>query len=972
MGAVLLLAAMAAATSVAADTAAEPSRYALTAWAAEDGEPPGDVFAIAQDTGGFLWLGTPTGLIRFDGTRFTRWPPPGTAEMLPDGPVHAIVGAPDGSLWVGFGGGGGVVQIRDDRIVRHTVDSGAPPGVTAMLRDRGGAIWVAARRGLFRYADGRWITMGASDGYPVAEAFSVFEDSSGHLWVGTAVGVFRRRDTSFELVDGSSWNVQSLAEDGSGGIWITDPQHIVKRLPGRTPAPGAGVRLPAGAWRLLHDARGQIWVAAFGGGLLRITDAESAAPRVDRFPYEHRLSGSPRALFEDSEHNIWVGMRGGLLRLSEGAFRVAQPLEGLTNDGVRTTVASPDGVVWVATGHALNRYSEGSHQTFDVAQTMALHADRHGRLWISTGDAIGRLEGGRLVPVPVPDARRVVAMTTDAQDRLWLCSALRGVSVWNGTQLIEFARDVETTSRGCQSIHTDRRGRVWIGFLGGGVAVHERDAFHAFSDQDGVTPGTVLGLLEDDSGRIWLSTSTGVSRFADGGFVSLTRAHAPLKDIVPVFVQDRDGYLWVGVNSGAGIIRFHPDEMEKVAMTPSHQIEYVLFDESDGMQQGSQAWQSGVGGVRGSDGRLWVATGLGLVIIDPGMLPLRPMPRAARIDAVTANGRRVTPLGDVTFPAGTSTINIEYGATSLSSASKLRFRYRLEGLDERWVYGGALRETTYTNLPVGDYRFRVSATVTGRWTESAIWAFSVAPPFHQTREFLILALGGFALAVAGGWMVRLRAARNQYALVLAERTRVSREIHDTLLQSLAAIGVEIETVVTQLDPGQTAARDSLRRLRRQVSRSVREARDSILELRHAPMRQSDLAESLSKLAETAMPSRGVPVEFHLIGRARTGPADADMQLLRIGQEAMTNACKHAAASVIRITLRYEPDRVTVTVSDNGRGFTPAEYDPPPASGEHLGLLTMRERAARVRGRVSITSRPGEGTTVEAVVPFAME
>lgn len=973
-GALLLLFTVVASARTGAETVSPP-RYALTAWAADDGEPPGDVFAIAQDAEGFLWLGTPTGLIRFDGTRFTRWPPPGSSGQLPEGPVHAIVGAPDGTLWVGFGGGGGVVEIRRDEIIRHAADHGAPPGVTSMIRDRTGAIWVAARRGLFRFANGRWTTMGDADGYPGAEAFSLFEDSSGDLWAGTAAGVFRRRNGVFELVDDTSRNVQSLAEDESGAIWITDPQHIAERLPGHVrAAPGEGVRLPAGAWRLLHDRSGQVWVAAFGSGLLRITGAETASPVVERFPYEHRLSGSPRALYEDTENNLWVGMRGGLLRLSETSFVPVQPLDGLTNDGVRTTAVSSDGVVWVATGHALNRYSGDAHESFDIAQTTALHTDRDGHLWISTGESIGRLEDGHLVPVPVPDVRRVMAITSDAAGTLWLCSSLRGVSAWDGVQLIAFEGEgnAETASRACQSIYTDRRGRVWVGFLGGGVAVYERGSFRAYGAQDGVAPGTVFGFLEDDAGAVWLSTSSGVSRFLDGRFASFTRAHAPLADIVPVFVKDGEGYLWVGVDSGAGILRFHPDEIDEVVADPSHQIEYLLFDESDGMQQGSQAWQSGVGGVRDGDGRLWVATGVGIVIIDPRTLPLRPPPRPARIEAVTANGRRFTPEEGISFSAGTSTIQIEYGAISLSSASKLRFRHTLEGMDEPWTYAGALREATYANLPPGDYRFRVSATDTGRWTEPAIWSFSVAPPFYLTRSFFVIVLAGMVLLLGSTWLLRLRATRNQYALVLAERTRVSREIHDTLLQSLAAIGVEIETVATQLDPAQSTARESLRRLRRQVSRSVRDARDSILELRHAPMRQTDLAELLREVAETTTRTRGVPVEFHVTGRVRKEPGEVDMQLLRIGQEAVTNAIKHARASSIRVTLLYEDRRVTLAVSDNGRGFTPAEYDPPPASGEHLGLLTMRERAVRVGGRVSIVSSPGHGTTVEAVVPLTTE
>ncbi len=958
------------ALSAGAETSPEPPTYPLTVWAAENGEPPGDVFAIAQDVEGFLWLGGPTGLLRFDGARFTRWPPAGDAGSLPSGPVHAIVGAPDGSIWVGFGGGGGVARIEKDRIVRFAGQEGAPTDVAAMIRDRQGAIWVATRRGLFRFFGGRWTVIGEEDGYPGAETLSLFEDRAGRLWAGTAAGIYRRTDGSFELVDETVRTVQSFAEDEQGGIWITDPNHLAYRLFTRErPRPDPAVQLPAGGWRLLHDRRGQIWIAAFGGGLLRIADATAPLPVIERFAYEHRLAGSPRALYQDAEDNIWLGMRGGLLRLSGNSFTTTPLLEGLTNDGVRTSAVGRDGSVWVATGHAVNRFLHGSHTAYGVSQTTALHVDRQDRLWISAAGEIGQFVNGRLAPLAVPDVTRVMAMTTDSRGVLWLCSSLRGVMTWDGKTLSRFQPDPQVAALACQSIYTDRQDRVWIGFLSGGAAVYERGRLQRFGEGDGLARGTVLGILEDSSGAVWISTSSGVSRYADGRFTAITQAHAPLVDIVPVLVEDDEGYLWVGVNSGAGILRFHPGEMDKVVANPADQIEYALFDESDGLQTGSQTWQSGVGGVRDGAGRLWVAAGVGMAIVDPQKLPSPRRPGPTRIESVTADGRRIVPVPDLALPSGTSTLEIEYGAISLSSASKLRFRYMLEGVDAGWVYAGVAREARYANVPSGGHRFRVSVTDNGRWTEAATWAFSVQPPLYLTRGFLGLAAAGLLLLLAAVWWVRLRAVRHQYALVFAERARVSREIHDTLLQSLAAIGMELETIASHLDPSQNPARDALRRLRRHVGHSVREARESILELRHNPMRRPELAVSLRDLAASTTRAKGMPTEFSVTGRPQKGVADVDIQLLRIAQEAVNNAVRHAHPSQIRIGLAYEPARLVLTVTDDGRGFTPTAFDSAPTSGEHLGLLTMKERAARVRGHIAIESSPGSGTTVSVTAPL---
>ena len=324
-----------------------------------------------------------------------------------------------------------------------------------------------------------------------------------------------------------------------------------------------------------------------------------------------------------------------------------------------------------------------------------------------------------------------------------------------------------------------------------------------------------------------------VSRFQNGRFTTLTAANGPFEGIVPSIVDDDDGNVWVGVNAGSGLVRFSPREMDKVAVDRAHQIEYSLYDVSDGLQ-GDLHWLSRPAAVRAGDGRLWFATGVGVAIIDPRNLPRSRRPATPRIELASADGQTLAPVDQLVL-ARTSTLRIDYAALSLSAASKLRFRYSLLGLNNDWVPAGTHREVSYKNLPPGRYRFRVSATNDGLWTDAAVWEFSVAPPFFRTTWFIAFCAIGVACLLILGVVAAAAGGQDAFALVFAERTRVSRDIHDTLLQSLGAIGLELEAIASQLDTSPGSASESLRRLRRQVTHSVREAREWIWELRSTRM-----------------------------------------------------------------------------------------------------------------------------------------
>ena len=512
----------------------QPNGYALTAWTKERGLPPGDVLVMTQDLDGYLWVGTTTGLARFDGLQFALWGAHGE-PALPVRSVPALTGAHDGSLWIGFGSPGGVSRYRNGQLVHYSETDGLPHGgINALIEDRHGTIWAGGAGGLSRFVDDRWEPMGGV-GRPAGDRSIEHLRRSARRVVGrrrraVCIAARPRRSNSWMR---SATYARSLAEDEAGAIWVTDLHRIVRKVHGTSAPPlPADVRLPAAGWRLLHDRKGSLWVAAWASGLLRIRKpAAGAAPAIERFAYESKIGGSPRSLFEDTDGNIWIGMRGGgLLRVSESVLQNDIPLDGLTTDGVRGLSAAADGSVWVATEHSLHRFSGATRRVYSLPQTLALHTDQSGTLWAATTQGVTRVIGDRLQPLALPQGvawDRIASITTDAAGALWLCQIDQGLLRWSGGRSSRFENAPEVAGKPCSVTFTDRRDRVWVGFNGGGVAVYEGGQFRLYDEKSGAVSGRVSAIYEDRKGSLWVSAVGGVSRFQNGRFTSLTPKNGP-------------------------------------------------------------------------------------------------------------------------------------------------------------------------------------------------------------------------------------------------------------------------------------------------------------------------------------------------------------------------------------------------------------------------------------------------------------
>ena len=947
------------------------SDYTLTNWTEEQGPFPFGIYAIAQDHDGYLWLGARTGLVRFDGSEFLPW---AGRQALPDDRVAAILAAHDGSLWVGFGTVGGVARIVGDAVTQFTTRDGlAEGGVPAIVQDQQGTIWVASHGGLSEYDGQRWRTVGEDEGLNRTPVLSLWCDSRGALWVGTAAGLYRRDagGRRFTLIDPVTGG--ELGEDLSGTVWVTDPRDTFHSV-GPPNVRDSQARARKGFGRqLLIDRRGALWVGTRGSGLLRVPgDAAGVYPELLEHLTRRQglISDEVRALFEDQNGGLWIGTRRGLSRLSESNIRSALTESG-SDSFVAAVTATRDGAVWTATATGLTRELGSATRTFSEQDGLpsgmvtALHEDQRGTLWAATTFGLARFVGQRFVAMSVlpgtsSTAYQIRSITSEKNGALWLCDQSRGLFRWQNGVMESLGGLVG--QRKPYAVYTDRADRVWVGFWEGGVSVFDQGRVSTYSTEQGLPPGSVNIMFEDRSGGLWVATDHALGRIEGERVRTFTANGLPQSGVVSM-VEDPAGDLWIGL--GPSLLKIDPREFDAAAADPGYQLRYKLFGAEDGIP-GTLGRPGLPSSARTADGRLLFVTSVGLAVVDPRRLHDRAPPRLIRVNAVSADGQAMAPVGNtVTIPARNTRLAIKYSVLSLAAASS-RFRYKLEGFDADWQYAGEKREVSYTNLPPGDYTFRVASNHDGAWIEARTpLAVSLLPAFYQTKVFYAFAVSLLAVLLWFAWRRHVRHIKREFDLVLAERTRVGREIHDTLLQSLVAVALEFDDISEQLGPRQVALKSQVVHIRSRVEQYILEARQSILNLRSPMLEHSDLVTTLKRAGESATANRGVRFEFALQGMARRLDETLEEQLLRIGQEAVSNAVRHGAASVIVMELCFDHAGVRLRVSDDGCGFHSDQ--PSHRSDSHWGIAGMRERAERVGADLRVISQPGVGTTVEALV-----
>ena len=971
------------ACAFALDPSLDVSQYAHTVWKVRDGFAKGTINSLAQTPDGYLWVGTESGLLRFDGIHPVPWQPP-LGQQLPGTIITSLLATHDGTLWIGTFIG--LASWKDGKL--NTVAELASKSVTSIIQDQDGTVWI----GVYAESGGEVcdIRHGAVHCQRDSDMFgtgvmALYEDHKGSLWLGTFKGLWRWKPGNpqrFSIPEDSL--VTSFAEDEQGHLLCGTYAGIRRLVDSRIePYPSSGSAYGWQVRRMLRDHDGGLWVGTSERGLVHI-DKQG---RTDHFSSTDGLSGdSVLHLLEDREGSIWVGTYDGIDRFREYAVPTISAKQGLSSANVGSALSTRDGSLWVSTFGGLNHWRDGK---VDLVGTKLdgdipegpLFEDSEGRIFVSTRKRLGYLQNRRYVPIAgIPMNATPRAITEVPLGHLWVSTESAGLLHLYQQHLIQ---QISWSSLG----HNDfapviaadpsQRG-LWLGFHHGGVAYFNDGAIRKFdSAEDGLGKGTITDLRFGPRGTLWVATDTGLSRIKDGHVTTLTSKNGLPCEKVVATMQDNDRSMWIYL--ACGLVRITQSELDAWVADPSRVLKSTVFDASDGVRSHAEGGGFQPLMTKSADGRIWFLPWDGVSVIDPHHLPFNKIPPPVHIENIAADDKPLEVSNGMHLPTGVRHLDIDYTALSLVVPEKVRFRVKLEGEDNDWRELVNVRHVEYTNLPPKHYRFRVLAcNNSGVWNEEgATLDFVIPPAWYQTNWFRAACIALFLAMIWGLHKLRVRQLAHEFNMGLeqrvAERTRIARELHDTLLQSFQALLPLFQVGIKKLPESAVDSRKTLQLALDRASEAIGEGRDAIKGLRMSTIEKNDLAMAIRTIGEEFAAGEngqnsisfqllveGTPRELHPILRD---------EIYRLAMEALRNSFRHADAKNVEVEIRYDEKYFRLRVRDDGKGI-PSDVLNRDGREGHYGLPGMRERAKLVGGKLTIWTELDSGTEIELVIPGA--
>jgi signal transduction histidine kinase/ligand-binding sensor domain-containing protein len=961
--------------AIALDPSLPAANYLRQTFTAEDGLHSNIVNDVLQTRDGFLIVGSGRGLFRFDGHRF--------AEMNSDPPkqlvVYSLAEGPDGDLWVATRFGvyrvpHAEIDQRSQTLSAYHLEQGPADSVTCLRFTRAGVLWAGTPHGLFYFAKDHFQQAAAGRNIQRIE-----EARNGHLLITTTPGYFEWDGSGViehpEIptplgirADG----VFHVMQDRIGVTWYCTSKGIFRQSSGSVkrflPDPTGDKN---GIFRVYEDAAGNIWFLTEAGLLRASSDSlERVAPEI-----------KARTVTADRDGNLWVGTNGaGLIRFKTRTVRTLTKADGLPNDVVMTVFATADGKLWTGNNCGGLSWFDGAHfHTYDEKDGLANSC--------------------------------VNALAEDSKHDLWVGTSGGGLFRFRAGHFQAFTKTDGLGSDTVTCVLVARDGSLWIATAGGLTRLRD-GVLRNYTTADGLSNMFVGNVLQDSSGVIWVATHGGIDRLDGDKFVPAFRpqdrrglevaGESPLGGLYVVLeglgvgrlkdgklngIADLDGTqiqpvqqdLWLAGGSG-GVTRVSTASLRSWEREPQEPIDYTRFGGADGLL--SKECTGGYPNMTTTkDGKLWVATVSGVAVLDLPRLPSSAGKPFEYISEVDVDRKKRNAGRELVLAPGLHHTELQLGSVELSSPERAHMQYRLEGIDSEWLDVKPDGAAVYTTIPHGSYLFHVRASNgDGVWDRRGIvYRITQEPFFYETATFRILLIVFGCILLTGAYRFRIRqqSARIKVRLEerVAERERIARDLHDTLLQSFQGSLFEVQAARNLFPKRPDDAMQTLDEAIHSAEAAIAEGRDAILDLRSGSGAPSDLAHLLAAAGQElsgTVASNGDSPAFRVTVEGSPRDLETVLQdaLYRIGREILRNAVRHARAKKVEVEIRYDVQEFRIRFRDDGIGIAPKVLDEGARPG-HWGLPGVRERAKVAGARLDFWSELGAGTEVQVVVPASV-
>jgi signal transduction histidine kinase/ligand-binding sensor domain-containing protein len=951
------------------------------------GLPKSVVRAVIQSRDGYLWLGTPEGLARFDGVDFTVFDE-NNSPGLKSRNIVSLFEDSQSNLWVGTDNAG-VALVKDGRVIDLGVGQ-----MRAACEDTNGAVWFYTDNGrLCRYRENKvdeWSVGAGRDSF----CRSLAIDETGLLWVGTvwsltalgpiSAGASAGLPVAYETPTNELHRLDLLLASKRGGYWRLGDFRVQKwkgqRCERDWPYPSTN-SVPVAA---CEDLDGNLVIGTYGAGVFWF-DAEGHA---DRIASEEGLSHNfVLAVTVDREGSLWVGTTGGgLNRVKPKLFNVLEKTRGTV---VQSVCEDEKGGLWIGyNGQRVDHWSGQTNQQFDFlandVTVKTVLVDARQQVWAGSqhpnGLRLFQLQKSAFVPIfgePV-GANDIAVLYKDRKQGMWI-GGRSGLERLDEHKLRVLTNGPSRMD--VRAVTDDADGNLWIGTEANGITRFREGKFTSFTRTNGLPSDEIRSLYMDEDSVLWAGTSSGLARHSKGKWTAFSKREGLLSDSLGYLVEDGQGYLWMASN--VGLLRVKKKELNDFAEGRGTNILCRSYGEPEGLPADECTFGSQPGAIRTRDGKLWFPTIKGLAYLNPEQLKINPNPPPVMIESVAIDGKlqntnalTARPPQSVTVPAGRESIDIKYTSLNLAAPDKGHFKFRLKEHEKEWRDSPwNIRTAHYTRVPPGNYEFEVTAcNEDGVWNEKgSTLRVEVLPPFWSTwwfRTIVVVCLVGMIVGsvhyVSTQRLQRQVAALRQQEALEKERARIARDLHDQLGANLTRVALLGELAESDKDSPQEVEAHA-----RQISQTARDTTHSLDEIVWTVNPSNDTLDGLvnyvCKYAQEYLAVAGLKYRLEVPAQLPGTPISPELRhnIFLASKEAITNIVRHARATAVSVRLRLEPESFSLEIEDNGKGLAGLDEN----KGRN-GLRNMRKRLEDVGGEFSISAAPEGGTRVKLTAPLA--